>query len=69
MLIDDQSIPCAAVQSSKCSILHLQRPADKSALAVILRSSSSYPAATAEAWMDGLVHAFAFFGGMPQSAL
>jgi transposase len=27
------------------------------------------PAATAEAWMDGHVHAFAFFGRVPQSAL
>ena len=69
MLMDDQSIPCAAVQSSKCSILYVQMPADKSALAIILRSSSSYPAATAEAWMDGHVHAFAFFGGITQSAL
>jgi transposase len=24
----------------------------------------AYPAATAEAWMDGHVHAFAFFGGV-----
>jgi len=24
----------------------------------------AYPAATAEAWMDGHVHAFAFFGGL-----
>ena len=29
----------------------------------------SYPAATAEAWMDGHVRAFAFFGGVPQSVL
>ena len=29
----------------------------------------AYPAATAEAWMDGRVHAFAFFGGVPQSVL
>ena len=35
----------------------------------------AYPAATAEAWIDGLgvhgadVHAFAFFGGVPQSVL
>ena len=29
----------------------------------------SYPAATAESWMDGHVHAFAFFGGVPQSVL
>ena len=29
----------------------------------------AYPAATAEAWMDGHVHAFAFFGGVPQSVL
>jgi transposase len=29
----------------------------------------AYPAATAEAWMDGHVHAFAFFGRVPQSAL
>jgi transposase len=29
----------------------------------------SYPAATAEAWVDGHVHAFAFFGCVPQSAL
>ncbi len=29
----------------------------------------AYPAATAEAWMDGHVHAFAFFGGVPQSIL
>jgi len=27
----------------------------------------AYPAATAEAWMDGHVHAFTFFGGVPQS--
>ncbi len=27
------------------------------------------PAATAEAWMDGHVHAFAFFGGVPRSVL
>ena len=26
----------------------------------------AYPAATAEAWIDGHVHAFAFFGGVPQ---
>ena len=29
----------------------------------------AYPAATAEAWMDGHVHAFAFFGGVPRSLL
>ena len=29
----------------------------------------AYPAATAEAWMDGHVHAFAFFGGVPVSIL
>jgi len=29
----------------------------------------AYPAATAEAWMDGHVHAFAFFGGVPLSIL
>jgi len=29
----------------------------------------AYPAATAEAWMDGHVHAFAFFGRVPQSIL
>lgn len=29
----------------------------------------AYPAATAEAWMDGHVHAFAFFGGVPISTL
>lgn len=29
----------------------------------------AYPAATAEAWMDGHIHAFAFFGGVPQSVL
>nr|WP_319567042.1 IS21 family transposase [Cohaesibacter marisflavi] len=29
----------------------------------------AYPAATAGAWMDGHVHAFAFFGGVPQSIL
>lgn len=29
----------------------------------------AYRAATAEAWMDGHVHAFAFFGGVPQSVL
>ena len=29
----------------------------------------AYPAATAEAWMDGHVRAFAFFGGVPQSVL
>ncbi|MDZ4138566.1 MAG: IS21 family transposase [Erythrobacter sp.] len=29
----------------------------------------AYPAATAEAWMDGHVHAFGFFGGVPQSVL
>jgi len=27
----------------------------------------AYRAATAEAWMDGHVHAFTFFGGVPQS--
>jgi transposase len=29
----------------------------------------AYPAATAEAWVDGHVHAFAFFGRVPQSIL
>jgi transposase len=29
----------------------------------------AYPAATAEAWMDGHVHAFTFFGGVPASIL
>ena len=29
----------------------------------------AYPAATAEAWIDGHVHAFAFFGRVPQSIL
>jgi transposase len=29
----------------------------------------AYPAATAEAWVDGQVHAFAFFGRVPQSVL
>ena len=29
----------------------------------------AYPAATAEAWVDGHAHAFAFFGGVPQSVL
>ena len=29
----------------------------------------AYPAATAEAWINGHVHAFAFFGGVPQSIL
>jgi len=29
----------------------------------------AYPAATAEAWVDGHVHAFAFFGHVPQSVL
>jgi hypothetical protein len=29
----------------------------------------AYPAATAEAWIDGHVHAFAFFGRVPQSVL
>lgn len=29
----------------------------------------AYPAATAEAWMDGHVHAFSFFGGVPVSVL
>jgi len=29
----------------------------------------AYPAATAEAWMDGHVHAFGFFGRVPQSVL
>ena len=29
----------------------------------------AYPAATAEAWMDGHVHAFAFFGKVPLSVL
>jgi len=27
----------------------------------------AYPAATTEAWLDGHVHAFAFFGAVPQS--
>ena len=27
----------------------------------------AYPAAVAEAWVDGHIHAFAFFGGVPQS--
>ena len=30
---------------------------------------SAYPAATAEAWLDGHNRAFAFFGGVPQSLL
>ena len=30
---------------------------------------SRYPAATAEAWIDGDVHAFAFFGGVPRLVL
>ena len=30
---------------------------------------SAYPAATAEAWLDGHNRAFAFFGGVPQSIL
>lgn len=34
--------------------------------AIYLRA---YPAATAEAWMDGHVHAFAFFGRVPRSVL
>ncbi len=29
----------------------------------------AYPAATAEAWMDGHVHAFGFFGRVPQPVL
>ena len=29
----------------------------------------AYPAATAEAWVDGHVQAFAFFGSVPQSVL
>jgi transposase len=29
----------------------------------------AYPAATAEAWVDGHVHAFAFFGRVPISVL
>jgi transposase len=29
----------------------------------------AYPAAVSEAWVDGHVHAFAFFGRVPQSAL
>ena len=29
----------------------------------------AYPAANTEAWLDGHVHAFAFFGGVPQSIL
>ena len=29
----------------------------------------AYPAATSEAWVDGHVHAFAFFGRVPQSVL
>ena len=29
----------------------------------------AYPAATAEAWVDGHVHAFAFFGKVPVSVL
>jgi transposase len=29
----------------------------------------AYPAATAEAWVDGHVHAFAFFGRVPHSVL
>ena len=29
----------------------------------------AYPAATAEAWIEWHVHAFAFFGGVPQSVL
>jgi len=29
----------------------------------------SYPAANTEAWLDGHVHAFAFFGAVPQSIL
>lgn len=29
----------------------------------------AYPAAVAEAWVDGHIHAFAFFGGVPQSVL
>ncbi len=27
----------------------------------------AYPAAVSEAWVDGHIHAFAFFGGVPQS--
>lgn len=30
---------------------------------------SAYPAAVSEAWIDGHVHAFAFFGRVPQSVL
>ena len=30
---------------------------------------AAYPAATAEAWLDGHNAAFAFFGGVPQSIL
>ena len=29
----------------------------------------AYPAATTEAWLDGHVCAFAFFGGVPRSIL
>ena len=29
----------------------------------------AYPAAVSEAWVDGHVHAFAFFGRVPQSVL
>lgn len=29
----------------------------------------AYPAANTEAWLDGHVHAFAFFGAVPQSVL
>ncbi|HEY0214489.1 MAG TPA: IS21 family transposase, partial [Paenirhodobacter sp.] len=29
----------------------------------------AYPAAVAEAWVDGHIHAFAFFGAVPQSVL
>ena len=32
-----------------------------------MAESSAYPAATAEAWIDGHVHAFAFFGGVTQN--
>ena len=29
----------------------------------------AYPAANTEAWLDGHVHAFAFFGALPRSVL
>lgn len=29
----------------------------------------AYPAANTEAWLDGHVHTFAFFGAVPQSVL